>query len=291
MNKPSHEVVINPFPGTGEVVVLFTGNAQTPPMHKVGPQVLDYYLVHYIESGKGTFRCRGKDYELSAGSCFVIFPGELVSYASDSDQPWAYSWIGFKGSKVDQILRQLHISPDQPTGAVGQNRYLPVWFRKAQRALGEGHPACGWHAEAYFRLIIAEYARNLKTLPAYEGRTDPLQLQVEQAIRWLSLQYSQPVSIEMMAKALGYHRSYLSKIFKQYTGKSPTQYLLKIRMERARVLLGEPLTVEQVASSVGFSDALYFSKQFRKWFGCSPSQYRDTGLGNAYDCQFGEGAV
>jgi len=61
-------------------------------------------------------------------------------------------------------------------------------------------------------------------------------------------------------------------------------YLLKIRMERAKLLLLEPLTIEQVASSVGFTDALYFSKQFKKWYGRSPSEYRQDNDFNPYDC-------
>ncbi|WJH37586.1 helix-turn-helix transcriptional regulator [Paenibacillus sp. CC-CFT747] len=88
-----------------------------------------------------------------------------------------------------------------------------------------------------------------------------------------------------MAQTLGYHRTYLSKIFKQQTGLSPMNFLLKIRMERARLLLEKPLTIEQVASSVGFSDALYFSKQFKKWYGASPSDYRQENQGKLrFDC-------
>lgn len=55
---------------------------------------------------------------------------------------------------------------------------------------------------------------------------------------------------------------------------SPKQYLLKVRMDKAKELLASPLTIEQVASSVGFNDALYFSKQFRKATGMPPSEYR-----------------
>ncbi|WP_010273412.1 AraC family transcriptional regulator [Paenibacillus senegalensis] len=288
MQPSTHEVAVNPYPEAGEVTVLFAGNAQTPPLHKVGPQVLDYYLIHYIQSGKGVFRCRGTEYVLTPGSSFVIFPGELVSYVSDEQEPWAYRWIGFKGSKVDQMLSQIQLSPVRPIGA-GHQSSMPVWFRRAEKALREGESGCSWQAEAFFKLILAEYARNHRVFPVGQSRKDPLEIQVDQAIRWLSLQYSQPITIDMMAKALGYHRSYLSKIFKQYTGKSPSHYLLKIRMERARILLKEPLTIEQVASSVGFSDALYFSKQFRKWYGSSPTQYRELTADPAYDCQFDAG--
>jgi AraC-like DNA-binding protein len=61
-------------------------------------------------------------------------------------------------------------------------------------------------------------------------------------------------------------------------------YLLKLRMERAKLLLQEQLTIEQVASSVGFTDALYFSKQFKKWSGSSPSEYRLGKPLSTYDC-------
>lgn len=286
MGKPTHTVSLNLYPGNGELVVLFAGQAQTPPSHKVGPQVLDYHLVHYVLSGKGRFRCRGRDYELSEGGHFFIFPGELSSYESDEQDPWRYIWIGFKGTRADELLSQLSITPYQPTVSTKGNRKIPVLFHKMAHVLGEGHPSCDLQAGALLRLLLAEYARQLDVLPSRSSSADPVQLQVEQAIRWLNLQYSQPVSIEQMAHTLGYHRSYLSKIFKQHTGVSPMQFLLKIRMERARLLLREPLTIEQVASSVGFPDALYFSKQFKKWFGSSPTRYRELQGGSVYDCQY-----
>ncbi|MNL58409.1 Arabinose operon regulatory protein [compost metagenome] len=77
-----------------------------------------------------------------------------------------------------------------------------------------------------------------------------------------------------MAATLGYHRAHLSKAFKQKTGLSPKQYLLKMRLDKAKSLLTGTLTIDQVASSVGFNDALYFSRQFRKFSGMSPSEYR-----------------
>ncbi|MNN42803.1 HTH-type transcriptional activator RhaS [compost metagenome] len=98
--------------------------------------------------------------------------------------------------------------------------------------------------------------------------------QIDQAIRWISLQFHQQISIDQIAATLGYHRGHLSKAFKQRTGLSPKQYLLKMRMDKAKGLLEGTLSVDQVASSVGFNDALYFSKQFRKYFGIPPSEYR-----------------
>ena len=93
-------------------------------------------------------------------------------------------------------------------------------------------------------------------------------------MRWLELQYDRPISIEQLSKSLGYHRTHLSKLFKQTVGLSPMQYLMQLRLERAKTLLDSKWTVEQIASSVGFSDPLHFSKQFRRKYGLSPSAYR-----------------
>ncbi|MBW7457649.1 helix-turn-helix domain-containing protein, partial [Paenibacillus sepulcri] len=65
--------------------------------------------------------------------------------------------------------------------------------------------------------------------------------------------------------------------FKQHTGMTPVTFLLKLRLDKARQLLRErqELTTQQIAASVGLQDPLYFSKQFRRFYGLSPSAYRE----------------
>lgn len=266
---------INPHPTKGQATVLFSGYSQTSPDHQVGPLVHDYYLLHYVLAGKGVFRCMGKEYLLEQGSAFCIFPGELVSYDADPTEPWEYRWIGFGGSGTDELLSGLGLSVHTPISQKAYNRRVHALFRRIERTLQQGEPTCELQAGGWFRLILAMLAP--ARLPVAETLSLPeteAKRQVEQAIRWLTLQYPQHISIAQMAQALGYHRTHLSKIFKRETGLPPMSFLLKIRMERAGLLLQEPLTVEQVAASVGFGDALYFSRQFKKWYGVSPSEYR-----------------
>lgn len=82
---------------TPGMFVLFSGESQTKPLHKLGPKVYDYYLIHYVISGKGRFHCRGCDIPLSTGDSFLIEPEQLVSYISDEKDPWHYRWIAFSG--------------------------------------------------------------------------------------------------------------------------------------------------------------------------------------------------
>ncbi|MFK7693407.1 AraC family transcriptional regulator [Paenibacillus sp. HJGM_3] len=276
MNSSTYSVVIHPFPGRGELVVLFAGHEQTMPNHQVGPQVRDYYLIHHVVSGRGTFQCRGKQYSVEAGQSFVIFPGELIRYDSDAQEPWKYRWIAFKGTMASQLLSELGLSPEHPVAQPGEPRRTSAQLHRLEQTLARADAGCDLESGGLLRLVLSGYVRQERA-PVAAGRAvhNPSDELVERAIRWLTLQYAQPVSIQHLAQSLGYHRTHLTKLFKQATGQSPMQYLLKIRMDRAKVLLLDDLTVEQVASSVGFADSLYFSKQFKRWHGCTPSEYRN----------------
>ena len=275
MRKDYNSTSFNHHPGKGELVVLFAGHSQTVPSHKVYPRVHDYHLLHYVISGKGIFQCSGHTYSLSSGSCFFIFPGELVSYASDPEDPWCYRWVGFKGTQVDSLLTQMGIMPLNPTATTEGNRRIPVLFHQIHTTLHQSQPNVELRSSGLIRLLLAEFTKEAPSDSAIDRQeTSAIQQQVEQAVRYLTLQYSESISVDQMAHSLGYHRAHLSKMFKHFTGLSPLNFLLKIRMERAKILLIGPLTIEQIASSVGYPDALYFSKQFHKWSGMSPTTFR-----------------
>lgn len=279
-------VSVNPQTGKGELVVLFSGRERTLAHHNVGPQVHDYFLVHHILSGKGTFQSLGRSYELTEGDSFFIFPGELFRYTADGEEPWSYRWIGFRGDLAEQLLSMLDISRHRPVARPLRHKRAAALFHQMERLLAEGRPGCDLRSGGIMRLLLAEYERNGDASSEGAGASrSPIEQQVERTMRWLSLQYSQAVSIEEMSRSLGYNRTHLSKMFKQHTGMTPMHFLLKVRMERAKLLLRESLTVEQVAASVGFADPLYFSKQFKKWFGRSPTEYRQDVNGRTmYDC-------
>jgi AraC-like DNA-binding protein len=276
MNAERYSVAVNPNPVNGEISVLFSGYEATKPAHNVGPQVLDYFLLHHVLGGKGTFHCMGKTYKLEAGDSFFIFPGELIRYTADEHEPWIYRWVGFRGTRAAELLNQLGISQFHCAAKPSNHRRAGVYLARIERALMSNEPGAGLRAEGLMRMLLSEYAGDKPWGTEQQNRKRPIEQQIERSIRWLSLQYAQPVSIEQMAQALGYNRTHLSRMFKRYTGMSPMNYLLKIRMEKAKLLLKENLTIEQVASSVGFSDPLYFSKQFKKWCGQSPSEYRNN---------------
>ncbi len=85
-----------------------------------------------------------------------------------------------------------------------------------------------------------------------------------------------PISLGEMAHALHVSTFYFCKIFKKATGLTFTNYLARVRIERAKALLLDPnRRVSEVAYEVGFGSLTHFNRLFRKLVGCSPSGYRD----------------
>jgi AraC-like DNA-binding protein len=276
--SPTYRVASNPVSvERGELTVLFAGESQTKPYHRVGPKVVDYFLLHHVISGKGRFQIGDFETDLGTGDSFVIAPAELVSYVSDESDPWRYRWVAFAGTRAAALVRAAGLSAGHPVVNTGANRVPGDKCRSIYEAFQVRNRSAALEAVGHLHLLLSamQEAAAGDVLSPVRPDTHNEEL-VRQVVGYLSAQYAEPVTIEGMAEALGYNRAYLSRLFKGHTGLSPATFLAKLRVDQARRLLRErpELTVEQIASSAGFTDALYFSKQFRRWYGQSPTEYR-----------------
>ena len=276
MLRTFSQTAVHPNPRAGgALTVLFSGQSQTEPGHRMGPQKLDYVLIHTVIDGEGWFRCRDKHYALGPGDSFVILPGELHTYQADESRPWRYRWIAFRGTEADRWLAAAGIDADRPIVRGGDGTALKA-MAAVEKAFRRKEWTSEWEAEGWLRLAFTAWAKANRPdgPPGGQGKPGVAAMEADRAARWLEAQSAHSVSIARMAKELGYHRTHLTKLFTRELGMSPIQYLQRLRMERAKTLLLEPLSVEEVALSVGYSDPLYFSKSFKKLTGMTPTEFR-----------------
>lgn len=97
---------------------------------------------------------------------------------------------------------------------------------------------------------------------------------VDRIMSYLDLHYTEKVSLDKIAQNMYLSTFYVSKIFKSETGDTPINYLISLRMEKAKELLesAEASSVQNAAAKVGYEDVSYFSKLFKKYHGFSPSK-------------------
>ncbi|QGQ98360.1 response regulator [Paenibacillus psychroresistens] len=99
---------------------------------------------------------------------------------------------------------------------------------------------------------------------------------IETVKQMLHAQYNQEIELTELSDMVFLNASYLSFLFKQETGQTITQYLLEIRMMKAKELLRArmDLKVYQIGELVGYADAMYFNKLFKKTIGITPKDFR-----------------
>jgi AraC-like DNA-binding protein len=99
---------------------------------------------------------------------------------------------------------------------------------------------------------------------------------VEKVINYMTENYSNNITLNVLSENAMISSSYLGSIFKMVTGKSTIDYLIEIRINKAKSLLRDGYSVSETSKIVGFNDIFYFSKTFKKHEGVSPTQYVQT---------------
>lgn len=98
---------------------------------------------------------------------------------------------------------------------------------------------------------------------------------VDSVINYMTENYPSNITLRELAEHSHISSSYLGNIFKKITGKSTIDYLIEIRINKAKSLMRDGFTVSETSRLVGFSDIFYFSRAFKKHEGVSPSKYMD----------------
>lgn len=132
------------------------------------------------------------------------------------------------------------------------------------------------HVKTLFYQWVYEITGQLSRLGIQPVKPDP----VEVAVRYIEEYYKEPITLEALAERLDCHSRQFLRKFKSQKNKSPIEYLIRVRMHKAKeLLLNTDGTVKEIAECVGYSDRYYFSRMFKKITGISPAAFREAAAG------------
>ncbi len=252
--------------------LCFCGYAKCSPLHSFGPAVRPNYILHYIVDGKGKFLVNGEEYNLRKGQGFLIEPEVQTFYQADEEVPWTYLWIGFGGKKAEDYLRDLGLNKKQLIFQCGCGEELKqiVYSMLKHRKYTAANE---YFLEGLLYTFFGTLKENME-IAGNAGEKDG-NLYVRKAVEFIQNNYADPVRVKDIADYVGVNRSYLYTLFQDNLQLSPKEYLTNFRLTRAAELLQlTDLSVETVAMSCGYQDALGFSKIFKAKMGITPSAYR-----------------
>jgi len=238
---------------------------------RFGPAKRNCYLIHYVLSGKGYFNGN----PVSSGQGFLITKGQAEHYYADKSDPWAYLWVISSDEQMQKFFTLHNADPNS-----GIFDFHNLQFLESIAKSFSMMPNGIYFDRRFSPLQLSEYFlgiyNNCVYLPENNKQSNAKQY-FDFATNYVNAFLHLPITVDSLCEKLGVSQPYLYRIFKQESGVSPKEYLQRQKLITAKKLLAETdFLISEIAASVGFTDALAFSKFFSKAEKISPSAYRNS---------------
>lgn len=239
-----------------------------------GPKRTRFFSLHYVVSGKGYFTSGSKTYNVSKNTFFLQCPNQTYSYVQDTDEPWCYYWITFNGLHCKELVErcfqtnEVFICDSKEIQSIFQ-KMIRMNMQPSKRS----KDLCALSALYRILEIILDMQPKKK---AQSQQTQTGENHVIAALEIINSEYNRmDLSTSLISKRLNIHPNYFSSVFRKNMNMPFTRYLTVFRLNIACNLLKQTnKNIAEIATEIGFSDPLYFSRQFKSYFKFSPQNYR-----------------
>jgi len=237
-------------------------------------RVMDEYQIIYITQGEGVFESLTCGQQLiKQGTILILFPGEWHRFKPDAQTGWDEFWVGFKGEIIENIVRQQFIVKENAVLEIGLHEtIIQLFINIIEKTKGE---RTGYQplVSGIVMYLLGEIHSLTKQQRFHEK--DITESIINKARIIFRTNIDQDISMGEIAEELNVSYAWFRKAFKTYTGIAPNQYLLQLKIEKAKtLLLDQSKTIKEIAFGLNFESAFYFSKLFKNKIGVSPELYR-----------------
>ncbi len=234
-------------------------------------RIFDEYALIYITRGQGTFKTEGeRSWRVGPGSIFMLFPDVWHWYVPDQETGWDEYWVGFKGEYPARLVENGFFSPDTPVMEIGLHDSILELYTEIFDCARIEAPGC----QQVLGSLVTHLLAHVATLTQQHGPDSASERLVQRAKFLLADNVATHLDISWLSSSLGLGYSRFRQIFKKYTGLSPYQYFLDLKISRAKELLHQgQFSVKEIAYMLSFDDPYYFSHLFKKKTGHPPSEW------------------
>lgn len=249
----------------------------------------DFTELTYILSGKGKYLINGQVYDVEAGDMIMCNPGvKHQNIVVNPKEPTVEFFAGFTGFHFKNMPPNSIIFKDESYILHTDADTKQEISKHCYDMLAENE-ACQvgkyFMLKAHLMQILLLIIRDIIVLKDTSQKGCNFEsynksYAVKKIINYLNENYENKISLDQIAHNMYLSPVYISKIFKEETGESPINYLIKIRLEKAKDILlnSDSGSIKSIANSVGYEDVYHFSKLFKKYYGISPLYYKKTAL-------------
>ena len=247
--------------------------------------------ITYIEEGALEWMVEGVPEKVGAGSVFFTLPWQVhgslnpqepdntihhVLFHLEEETPCRQfrfpKSFGLGPAEMKTLSAAFCASPKHGFRATPAMRWL---MPELVSELQSTHELRNTHTTSLLRAVLVELKRMVLGEAVDADTHTESEKKVQALLAELSTSYDQRWTLNQMARRCGIQRTRLGSIFQKLTGGAPMEYLLRLRMERAKTLLRETeIKIIDIAFECGFGSSQYFANTFKHATGMTPSAYR-----------------
>lgn len=222
-------------------------------------------LLAYCVKGKGVLRLGETEYVFGPGS-LVVQPAHVEHACwSDPEEGWDLWWLTMGGTYAHKLLQMIGLTPTQPMLSIGHHPLLIEHYISIFDHIEQRTP----HTHVELSRLLLSFLLEVVKIQR--------ELVLSKDILCQHIHY-QAENVEQIAKAAGYSKYHFIRLFKKATGMTPWNYVLHLKVDKAKdLLLESEHSIKEISVLVGFKSPLYFSRIFKQFTGSSPKAFRSFG--------------
>lgn len=245
------------MPSRLEIHSVFTSHCRADWSWDTGDGLPDHDLWLVLE-GRGEVTTPEQCYAVERGACLLLRPGVHYRGQHNVCRPLSVLAIHFDGSGLEEIAEYRRLADPAFVEKLAGN-VRQAWSRGDQRG-----------AEHWLLAVLLQLQN--------EDRSQALGEQaraMETICRRIQDHPSTRYTVTELASELHCTRHHFSRLFRVHTGLSPSEYMIRARIDAARAMLrNSDHPIGRIAEVLGYSDVFFFSKQFKRVAGISPRAFR-----------------
>lgn len=225
------------------------------------------FCCHLITEGEAVLHMGNGEWTLKGGDIFFAFPS--LKFTLEPGCDFKYLYIAFVGSHASDLLESMGITREAPV-CYGYGDLPRIWFDALAKCNTENLSFMAKGLLYYtFALLKQPFSAETRNTEDCSHIVTKIRDAIEQGYANADL------SLDYLCALHHYNTKYISRRFTEIMGVSFSDYTTSCRIRHACALLSESrMSIRDIALSVGYRDALYFSKVFKKIMKTSPSEYR-----------------
>lgn len=251
-------------------------------------RIMDSYELISVTKGTLHIQSGDRSYHLTPGQFVLLFPEEYHFGTRPTEGALSFYWTHFyfhakEAARYEETetaaffhesSRPRYILPE--AGSLTANSRVNVLFVQlldlAKRLGSLSAVQCSYAQST----LLLELTNECFFRHHLMQQKESIPMNIADLMEWLQLNYDTTLSVAGIAEKFGYHPSYLTSVFKRYSGYTITEYLNRQRIRVAKnLLISMPgLSLAEISEQIGISDEKYFMRLFKRYEGVTAAAYR-----------------